>query len=85
MGLVGHRLTRNPLGDGSVHINLFVKGIYYFEKRFASLVRAARCIQGFTNTLLNRDAEIIEFPSRYLKKRVTDFDAMQHNRYKAYQ
>ena len=69
-------LTGYPLDDGSAHINLFVKGIYQFEKRFDSLVCATSCIQGLTKTLLNRDAEIVKFPSRYLTNSATDFDIM---------
>ena len=68
------KLTRNPLGDGSAHINLFVKGIYQREKRFACIHRATQCIQSFTQTLWNRDVEIIKFPSGYLSKSVSDFD-----------
>ena len=39
-----HKLTRNPLDKGSAHITLFVKCIYDFEKRFACIIRATRCI-----------------------------------------
>ena len=68
-----YKLTRNPLGDGSAHVNLFIIGIHHFKKRPAGLLRATCCTQGFTKTLLNGDAEIIEFPTEYLLiKRVRD-------------
>ena len=35
---------------------------------------ATRCIQGFTEALLNRDLEIIKFPSGYLSELVSDDD-----------
>ena len=71
-----NKLTRNPLGDGSTHIELFVERIHHIEKRLASLGRAARCKQGFTETLSNRDAEIIKRPTGYLSK-VACFDTLQ--------
>ena len=61
-----NKLTRNPLVDWFTHIDHFVKGIYRFKKRFACILRATRCIQCFTQTLSNRDVEIIKFPSGYL-------------------
>ena len=74
-----HKLTRNPLRDGSAHIDLFVKGIYQLEKRFACILRATRCMQSFTQTLSNRDVEIIKVPSRYLAESVNDFDTLQYS------
>ena len=56
---------------------LFIKGIYHFQKRVACILRATRYIQSFTQTLSNRDAEIIKFPSGYLSESVSDFDTLQ--------
>ena len=42
--LVDHKLTRNPLDEGCAHITLFIKCIYNFEKIFACIIRATRCI-----------------------------------------
>ena len=83
--LVEHKLTRNPLEERFAHISLFIKGIYHFEKRFARIFRATRCIQGVTQTLSNRDIEIIEFPSGYLSESVSDFDMLQYTHQEPYQ
>ena len=72
------QLTRNPLEEGSAHISLFIKAIYQFEKRFARILLAIRCIQGVTQTLAKRDVEIIKFPSGYLSESVSDFDTLQY-------
>ena len=56
----------------------FVKGIYQLEKGFARIIRAARCMQSFTQTLSNRDVEIIKFPSGYLSQSVSDLDMLQY-------
>ena len=76
--LVEHKLTRNPLGEGHAHISLFVNGIYQLEKGFARILRATRRIQSFTQTLSNRNVEIIKFPSRYLSESVRAFYTLQH-------
>ena len=83
--LVEHKLTRNPLEEGSAHISLFIKAVYQFEKRFACILRATRCIQGITQTLAKRDVEIIEFPSGYLSESVSDFDTLQYTHEEGYQ
>ena len=75
--LVEHKLTRNPLDEGSAYITLFIKCIYDFEKRIACIFRATRCIQGVAQTLLNRDVEIIKFPSGYLSDSVSGLDTVQ--------
>lgn len=63
--------TRNPCGDGFTSIELLIKGIHHVEKRFACVLRATCCIQGFTKTLSNRDTEIIKLPIGYLSKAMT--------------
>jgi hypothetical protein len=75
--LVVHKLTRNPLGYGSAHIDTFIEGVYHFEKRLARLPRATRRIKCFTKALTNRDVKTIKFPSRYLTKREDSFDTLQ--------
>ena len=76
--LVEHKLTNNPLDEGSAHITLFIKGICHFKKRFAWIFRATRCIQSFTQTLFNRDIEIIQPPSGYLSESMSNFDTLQY-------
>jgi hypothetical protein len=41
------------------------------------ILGATCCIQGFTQTLSNRDVEIIKFPSGYLSETVSDIDTLQ--------
>ena len=71
--LVEHELTRNPLGDGFAYVDL-AKDIYHLEERFGCILRATRRIQSFTKMLLDRDVEIIEFPSGDLWETIRNFD-----------
>ena len=59
-------LTQNPFELVTVQACLLPQFTSHLVETLDRILGATRCIQGFTQTLLNRGAEIIEFPSGYL-------------------
>lgn len=59
---VEQKLTRNPLSNGFVHVDFFVKSIYHFEKRFACFLCMTCCEESFAQALLIRDTKVLKFP-----------------------
>ena len=72
-----HKLARNPSGNWSTHIDIYIESVYHFKKRFACLLRATHHIKCFTKALPNCEIKIVKFPSRYLTKREVSFDSFQ--------
>jgi hypothetical protein len=81
----GELTHQKPTCDWFTHIDHFAKGIYHFKKRFACILCATRCIQSFTQTLTNRDVEVIKFPSGYLSEMLTVVHMSTDGPQKAYQ